>query len=145
MKICIKCKSSKQLSLFHKLKRNSDGYDNTCKQCKSEYDKKYYAKRYSDSEKVKKRRSLKHAVRIRNRKFIYEYLLSHSCVICGESDPVVLEFDHLDGVDKKFNIGEARECSIDSIKNEIAKCRVLCANCHRRRTAVQADWYKDIL
>ncbi|MGL5719013.1 MAG: hypothetical protein ACRCX2_38785 [Paraclostridium sp.] len=57
----------------------------------------------------------------------------------------MLEFDHLDGVDKKFNISDSTAHSIASIEAEIAKCRVLCANCHRRRTAVQQGWYKDVV
>jgi hypothetical protein len=27
-----------------------------------------------------------------------------------------------------------------TVENELAKCQVRCANCHRRRTAVQFDW-----
>lgn len=145
MKNCIKCNLSKPLSEFHKLKRNKDGHDNKCKECKSLYDKTYYEKRYTNIDNAQKRRDLKHSINMRNRRFIYNYLVTHPCINCGESDPIVLEFDHLDGADKKFNISEAHERSLDSIKNEISKCRILCANCHRRRTAIQAGWYKNIL
>ncbi len=47
---------------------------------------------------------------------------------------MVLEFDHLK--DKAFNIGASLSGrSWASILDEIAKCEVVCANCHRRRTA----------
>lgn len=145
MKICSTCNISKPLKDFYKKKSNSDGYDNNCKECKRNYDKAYYAKRYSDTEMVEKRKRLKQDIALRNRKFIYDYLSTHPCVSCGESDPIVLEFDHIDMLDKSFNISDSTDHSIASIKAEIAKCRVLCANCHRRRTAVQLGWYKDVI
>src|SRR4051794_36986150 len=53
---------------------------------------------------------------------------------CGETDPVVLEFDHLR--DKEFDIASGIHYHAWSkVLAEIAKCEVVCANCHRRRTA----------
>ena len=52
---------------------------------------------------------------------------------CGESDPLVLEFDHLR--DKSFAISRGwADRGWESILREIEKCEVVCANCHRRRT-----------
>lgn len=76
-----------------------------------------------------------------NRKKIVEYLKSNHCVDCGESDPVVLEFDHTDPTKKIDNISNMVRRSWELIKKEIDKCDVVCANCHRRRTAKQFNWY----
>lgn len=77
----------------------------------------------------------------RNRAFVLEHLWSHPCVDCGESDPVVLEFDHVDG--KVIEISRlARHASLDRLAEEIARCEVRCANCHARRTAEQFGWRK---
>ncbi len=66
--------------------------------------------------------------------YMMGYLREHPCVDCGETDPVVLEFDHLR--DKKFCIGQGFwDRGWQSVLDEIAKCEVVCANCHRRRTA----------
>jgi hypothetical protein len=70
------------------------------------------------------------------RAFLLNYLQEHPCVDCGESDPVVLEFDHVDRTQKAFSIGECRgrSYSLKRIAAELKKCDVRCANCHRRRT-----------
>jgi 5-methylcytosine-specific restriction endonuclease McrA len=77
-----------------------------------------------------------------NRRFIKNYLVKHPCVHCGETDPVVLEFDHLR--DKKMAVSRLlRRYSPKMVKEEIAKCQVLCANCHRRKTAADQKWFKS--
>jgi hypothetical protein len=77
------------------------------------------------------------------REWLYNYLASHACVDCGENDPIVLQFDHIR--DKTYNISNmSRSYGLESIKEEIDKCEVRCANCHLRRTAKQQNWYKSI-
>lgn len=70
------------------------------------------------------------------RQFIIE-AKSSSCLDCGISYPsYVMDFDHRDPIDKDRNIAEAanRGWSIERLKIEIAKCDLVCANCHRIRT-----------
>jgi hypothetical protein len=72
---------------------------------------------------------------------LIEYLREHSCVDCGEDDVMVLEFDHLG--DKEFNIsGGLRDRSLAALIAEMAKCEVVCANCHRRRTAIRGGFLR---
>ena len=67
--------------------------------------------------------------------YVMDYLMMHSCADCGESDPIVLEFDHQR--DKQYNIAKliTNNCSLKRLVLEIDKCQVRCANCHRRKTA----------
>jgi predicted transcriptional regulator len=57
------------------------------------------------------------------------------CVDCSVDYPhFQMEFDHLG--DKRFNIASFRNHtnSLDVVKQEIAKCEIVCSNCHRKRT-----------
>ncbi len=61
-------------------------------------------------------------------------LLGGKCLVCGfDKYSSALEFHHLDGEDKEFNIGHrftSFELS-DEIVKEVEKCILLCSNCHR--------------
>lgn len=62
--------------------------------------------------------------------------VERGCADCGYREhPAALEFDHRPGEEKSFNIGEKMGCySLTRIMEEIAKCEVVCANCHAIRT-----------
>lgn len=72
--------------------------------------------------------------------FIENYKRQRSCMDCGFSGkefPYVLDFDHLcEGAAKKFNVGSWSRSvlSIRAIEQEMEKCELVCANCHRIRT-----------
>ncbi len=86
--------------------------------------------------KVARRRRKVNQRKEPSRVVIWAHLESHPCVDCGESDPVVLEFDHRDPSRKSFCIGAfAHRCTLEELHAEIAKCDVRCASCHRRETA----------
>lgn len=67
------------------------------------------------------------------RKFVVDYLITHPCVDCRETDSMVLTFDHVKG-SKKMNISQMvnQGYSLKAISAEIEKCEVRCANCHMR-------------
>lgn len=75
------------------------------------------------------------AARLRNKALLLEHRQAHPCADCGESDPIVLDFDHVRGLklDEVCNLA-MKPCSAEVLLAEIAKCDVRCANCHRRRT-----------
>ena len=56
------------------------------------------------------------------------------CKDCGETNHIVLDFDHLSN--KKYNVSRMIHDGFSwaAIKKEIAKCEVVCSNCHRIRT-----------
>ena len=73
--------------------------------------------------------------------YLVAFLREHPCADCGEDDPVVLEFDHLR--DKLFGISKGlTDRNWQDVLDEIAKCDVVCANCHRRRTAKRGGFLR---
>jgi len=105
-----------------------------CRPCRAEYHREHYLankQRYIDQAQARKK-----ALRAERTEYLFRYFTAHPCADCGESDPVVLEFDHLDAGAKSFDIGAGLTYRAwSSILAEIDKCEVVCANCHRRRTA----------
>lgn len=71
---------------------------------------------------------------------VFDALKRHPCMDCGGSyPPCVMDWDHRDGEVKLFNIASLK-ASVEDMLIEIAKCDLVCANCHRVRTARRAGW-----
>lgn len=143
MKLCIKCHRKKPLSEFSFKNKQKGILISYCKECNRAYQSNHYNQNRLDYRV--KRKEWRTKFRAEIRKKIIEYLQVHSCVDCGETDYAVLEFDHVRG-DKKSNIASlmCNDVSWSVIEEEIKKCAVRCANCHKRRTAKQLGWYKYI-
>jgi hypothetical protein len=139
MKNCKTCGIVKDETEFHRSK--SRGTQHSCKQCRKQIDKKYWEKRFQNKEVLAAKYAYMAAKLEQTRRFVFEYLLEHPCVDCGEKDPVILTFDHQR--DKQINISNAvqNRYGLEKLKNEIAKCEVRCANCHMRKTAKDFNWY----
>ncbi len=132
-KICTKCKRLLPLGAFNwkilNIKRAVH-----CRECSRKYIQAHYKahlKYYID--KARKR-----TLKLKQEAYSYigPYLLSHACVDCGETDILVLEFDHRD---RKMKDGEISHiiqngASLERVIKEIEKCDVRCSNCHRRKT-----------
>ena len=76
------------------------------------------------------------------RTFVRRYLEAHPCVDCGEADVAVLEFDHLRDKEGAVSALKAAAYGSPRLAEEIAKCEVVCVNCHRRRTARRGNWWR---
>ena len=129
-----RCHKLKPVEDFAWRRKRKDQRDSLCRPCRSAYGKEHYEankQRYIDQAAIVSRRR-----RLERTRWLIEFFESHPCADCGEADPIVLEFDHLGN--KAFNLGtELHDRNWDSVLAEIAKCEVVCSNCHRRRTARQ--------
>lgn len=105
--ICSNCKEDKlETDYYPKSKKNRCTY---CKKCHSNYSKEILRK-YKDQCKEYK---------------------GGKCQVCGyDKCKDALDFHHLDSSKKGYNIGQSSK-SFQSKKDELDKCIMLCANCHR--------------
>lgn len=97
-----------------------------CRTCQAKYRKKHYAdnkQKYID----------KAAAYTEKFKVWFTELKSKmSCKSCGENRWWVLDFHHRNPAEKEEELSTLiRKCSKKKIEAELAKCDVLCANCHR--------------
>lgn len=97
--------------------------------------------RYTPAEAASRRASdIRRTVERRRRAAAHlsAYKLERGCSDCGfKGHPAALEFDHLPGSGKVANVNRllSQAHSLTKIMDEVAKCEVVCANCHRVRTA----------
>lgn len=66
------------------------------------------------------------------RKWLTEYRVSKGCSECGENHPAVLDFHHEGDKDLPLASAVSKQWSQKRLEAEVAKCRVLCSNCHRK-------------
>jgi len=139
---CGRCGELKPIGDFAWRRRKRGQRDNMCGPCRSAYGREHYLanrQKYIDAEARRKPSRL-----VARTKWLVEFFRSHPCVDCGETDPLVLEFDHLR--DKRFEVTDQfASRSWQEILDEIAKCEVVCANCHRRRTARRRGSIRGLL
>lgn len=139
---CCRCGELKPPDDFAWRRRRKLQRDTYCRPCRSAYGKEHYEankQRYIENAAAVTKR-----VRIERTRYLIEYFRGHPCVDCGETDPVVLEFDHLR--DKEFEIANRLESRPwATILAEIEKCEVVCANCHRRRTMMRRGALRVVL
>ena len=141
-KSCSICKTIKSVTEFSKNKAKKDGLQTDCKACAKAKFKSYWLEnKATHYESVKK---TKEAYRIKASQYCYDILKKNGCIDCGENDPIVLEFDHVR--DKTCAVSTLLRYgySLSKIQLEIDKCVVRCANCHRRKTAKDFNWYKNL-
>lgn len=106
-KVCPQCKNNLKLDNFYK---RPDGTPQT------------YCKKCSNKNSSKRQRELKLKA--------LEYL-GNKCQHCGfDKHPAALQFHHVDKSEKEFTLSKRKCASIETIKAELDKCIILCANCH---------------
>jgi hypothetical protein len=129
VKECPKCERELPFSEFGT--RTNGKLQHWCRDCHRSYQRAYYERHKEyylrlQNERVERNRRL-----IREAKDV-------PCADCGRRyPPYVMDFDHRPGEKKCFNLsiaaGQTR-LSWEKMAAEIAKCDVVCANCHRIRT-----------
>lgn len=132
-KTCFECKDDLPVTSFGERKRNGKTYlKSRCRPCWAAYIRRY--------RKDPKRMAAHRARDAKRQQELYEWhasLKTGPCVDCTRSfNPWQMDFDHLPGTDKDRAVSEMVRagCSKERILEEIKKCELICACCHRDRT-----------
>lgn len=122
MKKCTSCEAEKPLTEFHKCSRWADGLQKHCKDCHKQLNQSHYKKNTKAyiARAVSQQKEVQELVR-----FIKE---EASCSVCGDSHWWRLAFHHVDPQEKDIEVSKIK--SLPALKTELAKCIIVCHNCH---------------
>jgi hypothetical protein len=133
-KHCTSCDTTKTRLEFNKNSSKKDGLAHSCRECTNKKAQERY------QEDPKKQIEANNERRRKNRAFNKENVIkikeATPCLDCGERHPsYIMDFDHVRGV-KLGLVSEMVSNGVPwrHIDAEIAKCDLVCSNCHRYRT-----------
>ena len=130
-KKCSRCRETKIIQEFPRKGYRQDGqikYSSTCKICQRIYGKNHYSRNRKKYIINARKNSIN--TRNKNRIALQQFKYENGCKECGERDPRCLDFHHIS--DKKYCVSSLINHSRKVLLQEISKCEVLCANCHRK-------------
>lgn len=159
LKKCNKCKEDFEPTLenFAANKKNPDGLQYHCRSCQEEY-KRQWRKRYKEEHgesdgsrysRAHREDQAKHRAEYveRNRRIVLNIKGATPCKDCGKFfPPVCMDFDHIRDT-KKSSVSKLMHtgASVEKLMEEIRKCELVCANCHRIRTDQrEKPWTEDL-
>jgi hypothetical protein len=141
MKKCDTCKLEKDEEEFSWRFKSLGRRDGTCKECRKIYNQAYFngpaKERHLEQVRERKQQAREYA-----REYVLNYLTTHPCETCGESDVRVLEFHHTGEKDQTISKMVGEGFSVERIQKELEKTIVLCANCHRKLTVEERGWFR---
>lgn len=140
LRVCTKCQEEKEEKHFKWKNRAKRKRQSICPSCQSVASKKHYQN--NKNKYLKRARENNRRYYFNNHKKLFEYLKDKCCTDCGETDSVVLEFDHVK--EKTSNVCDLmnQRVSWEKVLKEISKCEIRCANCHRRITFKRGNFIK---
>lgn len=143
MKTCSSCNTSKPLTEYGKAKwSKKDGLNSQCKDCYREYLKEHYERTKEHHRLISNASKQKRIEKIHE--WLADYLKAHPCVDCGNTDILVLEFDHVNE-EKEDDVSRIVRSTavLFKVQAEVAKCEVRCVNCHREITRKRRESNND--
>jgi hypothetical protein len=127
-KLCTWRNHQQPLTEFDASPHRPDRLNSHCKPCKNEQSKARYKLDPSPAKRRARLTRKKARVAVRAR---IARIKAGGCRICPERNPCCIEFHHIAGKDRCV----AHCQSIPALEREIARCVVLCSNCHRKAHA----------
>ena len=111
-KVCSKCGKELPIDQFNWRDKKKGTRRAECKFCHSSYMKQKYQEK---------------------KNIVQELKSQCKCAKCGDDRGYVLEYHHVNPEEKEYTIARltSNNYTLDKVYDEIQKCIVLCANCHR--------------
>src|SRR5690554_5037442 len=133
MKVCSKCGVEKTLDAYNRYAKSKDGRQPQCREC--------HKARYKDNKESHLQAIYRNKKeRVKKHRLLILEMFKNGCLDCSESDPRCLEFDHVRGEKKgEVTVLLSSGYSWEVIQEEIDKCDIVCANCHKKRTYDRLD------
>ena len=138
IKTCTRCHESLPIESFGRHRLRSDGLNSQCRECcraqKQRWQKSPSGVQWLESQKQRARTQKSAAVAL-----LENAKRKTGCVVCGETEPCCLDFHHVDSSTKVMTVSRLAhgthawsDRGLVRLKQEMAKCVVVCANCHRK-------------
>jgi 5-methylcytosine-specific restriction endonuclease McrA len=133
IKKCYSCKKDLSIEWFARRSDRPHLFISRCYPCSAKYQSEWY--KTSSVERREKSAANRANYKRMGKDYIKSYKERSLCVDCGKKWPdYVLDFDHILGNKKAIVSSMPGQYPLDIIIQEIAKCEVVCARCHRYRT-----------
>ena len=135
----VKSESEFTINVRSKTDPNKIYYKKTCNSCRAKKQKiwannegKEYVLNYKITSEQKEKHNKVKRGKVEERKKLLIEMLGGKCVRCGATER--LHFDHINPLEKSFDIGRSLDNSMDKLEPELAKCQLLCPKCHLDKT-----------
>lgn len=142
-KTCTDCDETKPIDKFTKSIKGKDGKASQCKNCCAVY-AKAYRKQYKERNRLSSKK-VQAKWKANGERIIDWITLKYAGIPCMDCDGIfdwcAMDFDHRPGEIKELIIGtigiqKATSERVAKVEKEIAKCDLVCSNCHRVRTYI---------
>lgn len=127
-KRCSRCKEELWVVCFNKNASQPDGYDVICKPCKKERNAEHYLRKKG---KISDQRKISRMISRDEVNTLISLIRSAGCSFCDETTECCLEFHHVDPATKKRSPTNFEHVG-DHLFEELEKCILVCANCHKK-------------
>ncbi len=145
-KRCTKCEIEKDETEFFFQNKKKNRLHAECKCCYKLSREKTYKEHYKNNKDIYIKRARERQLKINeiNAETVFDFLQDKKCEHCGISDILVLEFHHRNKNEKYANISHLmiNGGPINKVLEEMEKCDILCANCHRIETHKENNSYR---
>ena len=132
-KKCLNCQKDLPVEWFKEKGNNTEVYLPNCLPCSARYQTQWHRLHEDARKAARQERRISQSQE--NREYILSLKEKSVCTDCRRKWPsYVLDFDHIGEGKTEIISRMTKRRNLEAVIKEIAKCELVCANCHRYRT-----------